>query len=242
MVAPTPTPVVTDPALDLTLPVIDPALPVPAPADPLVTDPLVTDPLQAVPVVPVGVETAGPAVPDLAVLDMVVAVDAVLPAPVGAPPDPVGAASETPPDCKVTAEALAVVQGASPAPGTEFFGSALYLPALDSIPVHLSGTGQASTSVPPAGSAPGGTAPPAPTGHNNPSPWPNGTGLPAPNALPAAPGSGSGNTVSSGGPGGGAAWLPSPYLVIPTTGADPISGPLQHVHSADAADPGSSPD
>jgi hypothetical protein len=30
--------------------------------------------------------------------------------------------------------------------------------------------------------------------------------------------------------------------VIPTAGAEPIRGPLQHVHSAVAADPGSSPD
>jgi hypothetical protein len=72
-------------------------------------------------------------------------------------------------------------------------------------------------------------------------PLPNGTGLPAPNALPAAPGSGSGNTLSSG-LGSAAAWLPNQYLVIPTAGAEPIRGPLQHVHSAVAADPGSSPD
>lgn len=241
VVAPMPTPPATHPALDPTLPVIDPRLPVPVPANPKVTDPLVTDPLQAGPVVPDGIATAGPAVPDGTLRDVVLKVEPVLPAPVSVPPDPLGAASQTPPDCKATAEALAGVQGPSPAPGTELFGSALYLPALAS-PVHPTAPGVAPASLPPAGSGPGGTAPLAPTHHNDPSPWPNGTGLPAPNALPAAPGSGSGNTVSAGGPGGGAAWLPSPYLVIPTGGADPIRGPLQHVHSAVAADPGSSPD
>ncbi|MCB5274204.1 hypothetical protein BJG92_01733 [Arthrobacter sp. SO5] len=120
-----------------------------------------------------------------------------------------------------------------------------YAPAPDPSADQLAGAQQASTAPPaappvlPAGGA-GDTKPPA--GHDDPNPWHGGTGLPAPNALPAAPGSGSGNMHSSNGPSGAAAWIPNLYLVIPTAGADAIRGPLQHEHSAVSADPGSSPD
>jgi hypothetical protein len=173
--------------------------------------------------------------PDLVVLDV------ELPAPVPAPPDAavVVPEPEAPADCPAGPGALPDPQEATVAPNVEQYGSALYLPELRAGTL-LAGDGQ-HTGAPPAGSAPGGTEPAAP-GNDRPSPWPQGTGLPAPNALPAAPGSGSGTTLSSGGPGCAAAWLPSQYLVIPTAGAEPIRGPLQHVHSAVAADPGSSPD
>lgn len=150
-------------------------------------------------------------------------------------------AADVPADCDVSGEALSGLQEGTAGRNTDFFGAALYLPVLDT-EILPAGDGHHPGSAPPAGSAPGGTAPEAPDGKERPGPWPNGTGLPTPNALPAAPGSGSANTLTSGGPGSAAAWLPSQYLVIPTAGTEPIRGPLQHVHSAVAADPGSSPD
>ena len=156
--------------------------------------------------------------------------------------DPVPTAEpDVPADCNATEDRLTALQEPAPAPGIEVIGAPLYLPAPDTA-VRPRADGQQTGSAPPAGATPEGTVPPAPAGDDSPTPWPNGTGLPAPDALPAAPGSGSGNTASAGGPAGGAAWLPSAYLVIPTAGADAIRGPLQHVHSAVAADPGSSPD
>ncbi|QDW29055.1 hypothetical protein FFF93_004165 [Arthrobacter sp. KBS0702] len=95
--------------------------------------------------------------------------------------------------------------------------------------------------VPSGGNTP--AAPAAPAGGNDgPRPWGGGTGLPAPSALPPVPGSGSGSGAASSGTSGALAWLPGSLFFIPPMGADPISGPLQHVHPADAADPGSSPD
>jgi hypothetical protein len=95
---------------------------------------------------------------------------------------------------------------------------------------------------PSAPSVPDGGGAQAPSGPVGPSPWHEGTGLPAPNALPGAPGSGSGSGPSPTNPAGTAAWIPSLYLYLPTTGAGPIRGPLQHEYSAVSADPGSSPD
>ncbi|WP_144674192.1 hypothetical protein [Arthrobacter sp. U41] len=143
--------------------------------------------------------------------------------------------------CLVGGEALRDLQHSEWPSGAEFLGTVLSLPVLAE-EVGLTAKGQQAGSAPPQEAAPAETAPPAPSGNDRPGPMPNGTGLPTPNALPAAPGSGTGNTASSGGPGCGAAWLPNQYLVIPTAGAEPVRGPLQHVHSADAADPGSSPD
>ena len=199
---------------------------------------MATDPLLAGPTLTDVVPPTEPAVPDLGLLDAVV----LSPTPVAVPPDLVPALeSDVPADCNVTEDRLTALQEPAPAPDLEVFGTPVYLTALDTA-VLPRADGQPAGSAPPAGATPEGTVPPAPAGKDSPTPWPNGTGLPAPDALPAAPGSGSGNTASSGGPAGGAAWLPSPYLVIPTAGADPIRGPLQHVHSAVAADPGSSPD
>jgi hypothetical protein len=193
-----------------------------------------TDPLLDGPTVTDAVPPTEPAVPDLALLDAAL--------PIVTAPDPVSTTEpDVPADCNVTEDRLTALQEPAPAPDIEVFGTPLYLPALDTA-ARPGADGQQTGSAPPAGATPEGTVPPAPAGNDSPTPWPNGTGLPAPDALPAAPGSGSGNTASSGGPAGGAAWLPSPYLVIPTAGADPIRGPLQHVHSAVAADPGSSPD
>ncbi len=59
--------------------------------------------------------------------------------------------------------------------------------------------------------------------------------------LPASP-SGSGSGQSSGGPAASAAWLSSPFEYLPMTGNVPVSGPLQHIPSPVAIDPGSSPD
>lgn len=198
---------------------------------------MTTDPLPAGPTLTDVVPPTEPTVPDLGLLDAVV----LTPGPVAVPADLVPTAgSDVPADCTVTEDRLTALQEPAPAPDIEVFGTPVYLPALDTA-VRPSAE-QPAGSAPPAGATPEGTVPPAPTGNDSPTPWPNGTGLPAPDALPAAPGSGSGNTTASGGPAGGAAWLPSPYLVMPTAGADPIRGPLQHVHSAVAADPGSSPD
>lgn len=73
----------------------------------------------------------------------------------------------------------------------------------------------------------------APAGHDN------GLGpvLPAP-----PPGSGAGNGQSSGGPFASAAWLTSPFEHVPPAGLLPVNGPLQHIHSPIALEPGSSPD
>ena len=98
--------------------------------------------------------------------------------------------------------------------------------------------GAAPPVEPPAGTG----EPQAPSGNPGPSPWHGGTGLPVPDALPPAPGSGSGSGHSANGPTGTAAWMPSLFFCLPTIGADPIGGPLQHEYSAVCADPGSSPD
>lgn len=61
--------------------------------------------------------------------------------------------------------------------------------------------------------------------------------------LPAPPpGSGSGNGQSSGGPFASAAWLTRPFEHFTAVGLFPARGPLQHVPSPIALEPGSSPD
>ena len=61
--------------------------------------------------------------------------------------------------------------------------------------------------------------------------------------LPAPPsGVGSGNGQSSGGPFASAAWLANPSKHLPPAGLLAISGPLQHIPSPIALEPGSSPD
>lgn len=56
------------------------------------------------------------------------------------------------------------------------------------------------------------------------------------------PGSGSGNGQSSGGPFVSAAWLTSPFEHLQRAGLLPVRGPLQHIPSPIALEPGSSPD
>ena len=61
--------------------------------------------------------------------------------------------------------------------------------------------------------------------------------------LPIPPsGSGSANGQSSGGPFASAAWLTGPFEHLPPAGLLPVSGPLQHIPSPIALEPGSSPD
>lgn len=237
----------TEPVTRPTAPVPTPSpsatapTPTPSPAAPAPADPATTDPLPAEPPVKNAVSPAKPAVPGPArpVADLAAVSP---PAAVAVPPHPVPTAEPAvPTDCNVTKGRLTALRERAPAPDVEVFGTALYLAAPDPA-VRPRADNLQTGSAPPSGAIPNGTIPPAPARDDSPTPLPNGTDLPAPDALPAAPGAGSGNTISSGGPAGGAAWLPSSYLVIPTAGADPISGPLQHVHSAVAADPGSSPD
>jgi hypothetical protein len=56
------------------------------------------------------------------------------------------------------------------------------------------------------------------------------------------PGSGSGNGQSNGGPYASAGWLTRPFEHFPAAGLLPARGPLQHVPSPIALEPGSSPD
>jgi hypothetical protein len=70
----------------------------------------------------------------------------------------------------------------------------------------------------------------------------NGEAAPSPHQLPAAPGSGSGTSQSSGAGPGGAAWLSTLHLDVPLTGVFPVSGPLQNSPAPVSFDPGSSPD
>lgn len=84
-----------------------------------------------------------------------------------------------------------------------------------------------------------GPAPKLPAGGDSSS---GGDGTPSPEALLPSPASGSGSGPSSGGPSASAAWLNSPFEYLPLMGFVPVSGPLQHVPSPVAIDPGSSPD
>lgn len=70
----------------------------------------------------------------------------------------------------------------------------------------------------------------------------NGEAPPGPHELPAAPGSGSGTSQSSGAGPGGSAWLSTFHLDVPLTGVFRVSGPLQNSPAPVSFDPGSSPD
>jgi hypothetical protein len=63
----------------------------------------------------------------------------------------------------------------------------------------------------------------------------------APHPTPPS-GSGPGSVQSPGGPSVSAAWLTSPFDYLPLVALVPASGPLQHLPSPVAIDPGSSPD
>lgn len=96
-----------------------------------------------------------------------------------------------------------------------------------------------SHAVAPKTASPMGSAAKVPAGGDLPS---GGEGTPSPEALLPSPASGSGSGTSSGGPSASAAWLNSPFEYLPLMGFVPVSGPLQHVPSPVAIDPGSSPD
>jgi hypothetical protein len=206
----------------MVLPVVDPAITLPDPLSPLAGDPAVVPDLPAA-------STPGPP-PKAAVT--------------------AGESSGSPPGSAAASEAAAAL--AAEGPSTEYVADPnagglppLYVPppgshgALFADAVPNSG----EPAAPPNAPAPGGAGAPLPSGTGGPGPRHGGTGLPAPDALPPAPGSGSGTgNGQSNGPMGTAAWIPSLGFYLPTTDADPTRGPLQHAPSAVSADPGSSPD
>jgi hypothetical protein len=104
---------------------------------------------------------------------------------------------------------------------------------VDGSPAHF------SHDVAPKAAIPTGSAPKVPAGGGSPS---GDDGTPSPEALLPSPASGSGSSTSSGGPSASAAWLNSTFEYLPLKGFVPVSGPLQHVPSPVAIDPGSSPD
>jgi hypothetical protein len=99
-------------------------------------------------------------------------------------------------------------------------------------PSHLGGAGHAGHKNA------SGSSPALPSGGGT----PGGDSTRSPDALLPSTPSGSGSGQSSGGPSTSAAWLTSPFEYLPLTGIVPASGPLQHVPSPVAIDPGSSPD
>ena len=101
------------------------------------------------------------------------------------------------------------------------------------LPAHF------SHAAAPKAANPAGSAPKVPAGGDSPS---GGDGTPSPEALLPSPASGSGSSTSSGGPSASAAWLNSAFEYLPLMGFVPVSGPLQHIPSPVAIDPGSSPD
>jgi hypothetical protein len=224
-------PPVVDPAAPdpgVVPPVVDPTLPVPDPAGPLPGGPAAVPPGG---VVPGGVPVGTPAAVDGASSS---GGNSAGPAKAGtakasAPRQP--SPSSTGPDAPRPLEAY------QPQMAPVAYASMLRPEPRAAAPVRL---GAAPSAERPAGTGPQ----PTPSGNPGPgpSPWHGGTGLPAPEALPPAPGSGSGNGNSPNGPAGTAAWMPSLFFYLPTIGADPIGGPLQHDYAAVCADPGSSPD
>jgi hypothetical protein len=112
---------------------------------------------------------------------------------------------------------------------------------VSALPVHpaVGSPAQFSHPVVPKAANPTRSAPEVPAGGDSPS---GEDRAPSPEALLPAPASGSGSGTSSGGPSASAAWLNSPFEYLPLVGVVPVSGPLQHVPSPVAIDPGSSPD
>ncbi|MCU1564532.1 MAG: hypothetical protein JWN05_2911 [Arthrobacter sp.] len=229
------------PAAD-TAPVPDPAAPVPDPTPPAADSPPVPDPGGALPVL-----TPVNPLPEATVSQP----DPPGPGSIAEPAGSALAAPEahgSPTAAGVVDEAarqqLAQAAGENSRPvyraGVSFRppGSAAILTFDTPFTAGILGSGAADPAAP---SAPGGGTQ-TPSGPVGPSPWNEGTGLPAPNALLGSPGSGSGNGQSPTNPAGTAAWIPSLYFCLPTTGDGPIHGPLQHECSAVSADPGSSPD
>lgn len=222
-------PVLAVPDPDGVLPVADPAILLPDPVDAGVSEPL--HPLvEDLPTAPGLSDTSNPVWPSEAAV-------------------PSGVTSGPPPHSAPAQETTAWKPASTGQPadaGTRSLPP-LYVPPPGSYPALLAEKPVASGGPGSGAAAPTGT--PAvggetvPSGNDGTGPLPGGPQLPAPEAaLPAAPGSGSSSGQSSSGPSGTAAWLPSLYFYLPTTGADPIRGPLQHAASAVSADPGSSPD
>ncbi|WP_314192648.1 hypothetical protein [uncultured Arthrobacter sp.] len=118
-------------------------------------------------------------------------------------------------------------------PGPSVVSAPTFQPVAGS-PAHF------SHAVAPKAANPMGSAPKVPAGGGD-SPS-GGDGTPSPEALLPSPASGSGSSTSSGGPSASAAWLNSAFEYLPLMGFVPVSGPLQHVPSPVAIDPGSSPD
>ena len=238
---PKPTAAPAPPAAD-TAPAPDPAAPVPDPTAPAADSPPVPDPGGALPVLtPVNpLPEATVSQPDPPGPDSIA--------------EPAGSALAAPeahgsPTVAGVVDEAARQQLASPAraqSGPVYRASVSFRPpgstailTFDTpFTAGIPGSGAADPAAP---SAPGGGTQ-TPSGPVEPSPWHEGTGLPAPNALLGSPGSGSGNGQSPTNPAGTAAWIPSLYFCLPTTGDGPIHGPLQHECSAVSADPGSSPD
>lgn len=254
--APTTDPASPAPASDpAAAPATDPAFPAPAsdPAAAPATDPAAPAPAPDSSLTLAGatLPLAGPASPTPERLNP------------GAPPvlrdvSPPGPPSEsaTVPDrasAPLPGSAVAIETAAGPRASVAGYARAgvralppLYVPPPGSYPALLAAKPVASggpgpgTTVPTQAPAQGDDG--APSGKDRKGPLHGDPGVPAPDALPAAPGLGSGNGQSTNGPSGTAAWLPSLYFYLPNTAAGPIRGPLQQAHSAASADPGSSPD
>jgi hypothetical protein len=260
------------PVPDPTPPAAGPAAPVPASAAPVPEPtPTAADPAAPVPAAPVPEPTPPAADPGAPVPDPGVALPVVTPvgplpgSTVPMPDSPCPGSVAAPAGSTVTApedagsptaagtvnEAKTVLQPLASHPQAKSRlgylrsasfpppGSAANVTSGNPLRAGVPGSGAADPAAPSA--ADGGGAP-APSGPVGPSPWHEGTGLPAPNALPGAPGSGSGGGHSPTSPAGTAAGIPSLYFYLPTMDADPIRGPLQHEYSAVCADLGSSPD
>jgi hypothetical protein len=248
---PGPVPAVPEPGLpvrDPMPPAADPAAPVPDPtpaADPADPAAPVPDPGGALPLVTPVSPLPG---------NTVSVPDHCCPSSVVAPPGPAVAAPEaagSTPDVGIVQEAEAAreplgSQARAESPPSYLRNLSFRPPGSAAILTpdrpFTAGVPGSVAADPAAPSVPDGGGTQAPSGPVGPSPWHEGTGLPAPNALPGAPGSGSGSGPSPTNPAGTAAWIPSLYFYLPTTGAGPIRGPLQHEYSAVSADPGSSPD
>jgi hypothetical protein len=140
---------------------------------------------------------------------------------------------------RLTAAGLAETGQIYASPGV---AGILAAPSVASAPTVQSAFGSPahhSHVIAPKAVAPTGHAPKIPAGGDSPS---GGDRTPTPEALLPAPASGSGSGTSSGGPAASAAWLDSSFEYLPLMGFAPVSGPLQHVPSPVANDPGSRPD
>ncbi|MDF9753000.1 hypothetical protein [Arthrobacter sp. ES3-54] len=233
-------PPVVDPAAPdpgVVPPVIDPALPVPDPAGPRPGGPAAVPPGGVVPgeVVPGGVPVGTPAAVDGASTTDGTPASGTGKAGNAKAGTAKATAPQQPPPASSGPDAARPLEAYQPQIAPVAYASWLMPEPRAAAPVRL---GAAPPAEPPAGT---GTQP-VPSGNPGPSPWHGGTSLPVPEALPPAPGSGSGSGNSPNGPAGTAAWMPSLFFYLPTIGADPIGGPLQHEYAAVCADPGSSPD